>query len=315
MTTVIPFNKGARIDITQCEPGLIMLVDGTLAWLKADGTTEPVPATGGSQPVVTAHKLPFAFDTPGLLDGAPLYTPTPGEILYDGWIEQVTSWDGTSPNADLGMFTLPGPPTGLFEYSGVGRISLGSSQDESLGVGIYAQRLGYGAYSFTFITDDPVCICVTQTGVPGESVKAFLNTPTNLSGLIPITVVAGVNDEFVWTGEGGLGTPETFTIAPGTYASIPAAGAAIAAAIGESAEAFSTLVDVTTDFNFDIVITAKIAGSAANGDTLGPGANDGSSDFGYTDPPSQILLNGVDMDPGSTMGESNLILVTMVLPD
>lgn len=47
MTTVIPFNKGSRIDVTQCEPGLVMLLDGTLRWLKADGTLVPVPGAGG----------------------------------------------------------------------------------------------------------------------------------------------------------------------------------------------------------------------------------------------------------------------------
>lgn len=57
-STVIPFNKGSRIAKEQCEPGLVMLLDGTLQWLKADGTLVPVPGSGGSQPgVAVGYRL------------------------------------------------------------------------------------------------------------------------------------------------------------------------------------------------------------------------------------------------------------------
>ena len=50
------------------------------------------------------RKFPFAFDTPDILTGAALYTPTVDDILIDAWIEIDTAWDGTTPFGDFGTF-------------------------------------------------------------------------------------------------------------------------------------------------------------------------------------------------------------------
>jgi len=57
---------------------------------------------GAGSPVV--RKFPFVFDTPGILTGAALYTPTLGDILLDAWIEVDTAWNGTTPTGDVGTF-------------------------------------------------------------------------------------------------------------------------------------------------------------------------------------------------------------------
>lgn len=74
--------------------------------LSIDGT----PFDPRGQSVVRA--FPFAFDTPDLLTGAPLYTPTEGDILLDAWVQIDEAWDGTDPTIDVGTFD--GVPTGLF---------------------------------------------------------------------------------------------------------------------------------------------------------------------------------------------------------
>ncbi len=60
---------------------------------------------GAGNTIVRA--FPFAFDTPNILTGAALYTPTVGDILLDAWVEIDTAWNGTTPKGDFGIFTDP----------------------------------------------------------------------------------------------------------------------------------------------------------------------------------------------------------------
>lgn len=52
------------------------------------------------------ERCPFAYDTPGLRTGVPIFTPEEGDLLLDVWIEVVTAWNGTNPFADIGSFTF-----------------------------------------------------------------------------------------------------------------------------------------------------------------------------------------------------------------
>ena len=63
---------------------------------------------GGGAGAPTVRKFPFAHNTPGILTGAALYTPTVNDVLLDAWIEIDTAWDGTTPQGDYGTFS-PGP--------------------------------------------------------------------------------------------------------------------------------------------------------------------------------------------------------------
>jgi hypothetical protein len=70
---------------------------------------------GAGSPVVRA--FPFTFDTPDILTGAALYTPTVGDILLDAWIEIDTVWNGTTPTCDIGtVATFATTHSGLFDY-------------------------------------------------------------------------------------------------------------------------------------------------------------------------------------------------------
>lgn len=71
------------------------------------GMISEVIATGLGLPQVVG--CPFAFDTPGLADGAPIYTPKIGDVLLACWLEITEAWEADSDAFfDLGGFD----PTG-----------------------------------------------------------------------------------------------------------------------------------------------------------------------------------------------------------
>jgi hypothetical protein len=100
------------------------------------------------------------------------------------------------------------------------------------------------------LTQDPLTQASNNTNYPG-----------------PTTIDEGVNDQFVFTGEGGNGSPETFTMAPGDYGTPDALAACAAAATGSvSGEPLSTYVAVTVSGD-DMFFTAVTdIGSDGNGD-------------------------------------------------
>jgi len=139
---------------------------------------------GGGSPVV--RKFSFVFNTANLTTGAALYTPTVGDVLLDAWIEVDTAWDGTTPLADIGLFTAGGPPQGLFanalanpstvdmtkadtsSVTGMLSTTGGSNSNGSL-VELAAEFGNERTVPSKFVSTSPVCVCVTQTGAPGGS--------------------------------------------------------------------------------------------------------------------------------------------------
>jgi hypothetical protein len=117
-------------------------------------------------------------------------------------------------------------------------------------------------------------------GVVGES-----GTPAGVLApsppTLPLTVVTGTNDEFVYTGNGGDGSGETFTVAAGVYTTVAEVVAAVAAAIGSLGEAFSTYV-TPSDSSGSILLTMISTGAQENGNEIGAGANDVSAALGFS---------------------------------
>ena len=68
----------------------------------------PQPGSdGGSQPgAAIVRHFPFAYNTPGILTGATLYTPTAGDVLLNVWLAIQTAWNGTTPLGDFGSFSI-----------------------------------------------------------------------------------------------------------------------------------------------------------------------------------------------------------------
>lgn len=88
----------------------VTLTDDEFEDLSAQALTDLVdditPVVGGAPAgVAIVRAFPFAFDTPDLLTGAAVYTPTIGDVLLDAWVEIVEPWDGTTPKGDFGRFT------------------------------------------------------------------------------------------------------------------------------------------------------------------------------------------------------------------
>ncbi len=82
--------------------------------LRLDGS---LVGGGGGTPagVSVVRHFPFTYNSPSILTGFAVYTPTVGDILLDGWLEIDTAWDGTTPTFDFGSFD--GQSTGIISNS------------------------------------------------------------------------------------------------------------------------------------------------------------------------------------------------------
>lgn len=122
--------------------------------------------------VPIVRKFPFAFNTPGILTGATIYTPTIGDVVIDAWFSIVLNWDGTNPYGDFGSFL--GGGIGIF---GADNAPINMTQaDDSTGYGTgwlpshHINSLpGAGSQGSpgTITTIDPIKVCVSQNGQPG----------------------------------------------------------------------------------------------------------------------------------------------------
>lgn len=81
----------------------------------ADNVQDALAASGATPGTAIVRAFPFTFDTPNLLTGAALYTPTINDVLLDAWVEIGTAWDGTTPLGDFGTFTAAA--TGVFGHT------------------------------------------------------------------------------------------------------------------------------------------------------------------------------------------------------
>jgi hypothetical protein len=161
--------------------------EGDVLAQQGDGSLKLQPGADG---LVRLHRIPFSFDTPGLLTGAPLYTPTVGEQITGLAIEVLTAWDGATPKGEIGTFV--GSTTGLFTAFGT-FIAMDSADYEGLfGDGLRAPfvsnqiptSIARGMRA-TVIAPNPICVCVSQdatsTGADpgstqGEAILHLLST-------------------------------------------------------------------------------------------------------------------------------------------
>lgn len=315
MAEEIRFQTGFRGAAT-AEPGLVMHLDGSV-WLVAPDGSETQVGSGSGSP--TVRGFDFAFDTPGLSNGVYFYTPKAGEILLDCWIEVDVAWDGITPHADFtpgnnltGPFAANSSPIDMMVADGqstAGLLSNFSQKGTLLILGAQAPERNVPA---VFITDQPLRVVVSQNAQFG--VGAFVLGGTDV--VFPLIVAAGVNDEFIFTGGGGAGSPETFTVAAGSYATSSEVIAAVGAAVGSIGGGLFSEICVTADLdppNGLLYFFMKTVGTAGNGNTITPGTHDVAVDLGFTGNPD-TFANGTDgLDPGATQG-SGRIFISTVLP-
>lgn len=139
---------------------------------RPDGSTVEVmldeAAAGGGASGMKKVMFDFAFDTPGLKDGVPVYNPAIGEVLYDAYFIKKTPFDGTTPSGDLSV----GPAlVGLFGMCyGVPKLNAGTpsngvNNDNRTGQGsLLNLASGNGTVPGEFISTNPLELYVTQDG-------------------------------------------------------------------------------------------------------------------------------------------------------
>ena len=293
------------------------------------GLTETPPYTGGGPaqfpfPIGTTRTIaiPFSYDTPDLLTGAPLYTPVIGEVLINAWIGTVTAWNGTTSLGDIGKFTsgYKGYYDLAFDVSGTNYFQDMSEANTINAVGMWtdpgvnnplavvsiAADLQY--IPSPFPTTDPLCVCVSEDGHPVA--RAAFVAAENIASY-PLTITPSTNDEFVFNN----GTNKTFTIAGGVYQDPYALAVAIEAATNNAAphEAFSTHATVgvvANQYQWSLFFRLTSPGTAGNSYYLATGVNDALADIGFATSPENFA-HGTDgpTDPGATQGMAYLYLV------
>jgi hypothetical protein len=182
---------------------------GDVLTQQADGSFAPQAAGGSTPGAAIVRAFPFAYNSPGILTGYAVYTPTVGDILLDAWIEIDTAWDGTTPLGDFGTFTghmgilgqlnfaydmtthdiaLPNNTSLLAGLQG-GNNSVTSVSASEITTGVQASPPVSQRWQYKFTATDPVQIVVSQDGTntgadPGSSMGAgvlYLVTCTPLT--------------------------------------------------------------------------------------------------------------------------------------
>lgn len=141
----------------------------------------------------TTYSANIEYTTPGLAAGtAVLYTPIPHEFLTDVYFDLDQAWNATA-KLDIGLFKYTGgPKAGLFTtYGSSGVIDLTSGDVGADTTGLHQSYLPSmsNAWSWMsaalgppeFVTADPLCVTVTQSGVPSTTPS------TSTSGIIKVT--------------------------------------------------------------------------------------------------------------------------------
>ncbi len=147
------------------------------ALLLALGNAIEASAGGGGAGAPVVRAFPFAFDTPNILTGAALYTPTIGDILLDAWIEIDTAWDGTTPLGDVGTFA--GESSGFYGGTTSAVDMKSASRPDNIVTGVLSFRNGAlaqeaqtgaaptplsAAVIGKLTSANPIKVCVSQDG-------------------------------------------------------------------------------------------------------------------------------------------------------
>jgi hypothetical protein len=142
-------------------------------------------------------KFPFAFDTPNLLTGAALYTPTVGDVLHDAWFEIDMAWDGTTPLGDFGTFV--GVGYGFMKYLAVAQMDMTQADND----GYMGGGFLFGPQQFSNMRDVSAIgglVDAVQQGVPFKSAD-IPSTPQAAAPLVNTITPVG----WAYWGQRGVG--------------------------------------------------------------------------------------------------------------
>lgn len=264
----------------------------------------------------------FTWNSEGLANpGVALYTPVVNDILLNAWIQVIVPFDGATPSGDIGSFI--GGPTGMF-FNMNGVVDMTNADTEVIDDGLLSQggtlntnssdlyrssiyKGSQRALPAMWNSANPIFVIVSQNG------QAAVNNAFTIGAslTLPLTVVTGVNDTFVYTN--GLSTAETFTVPAGTYATMADLEAAITAATGTTTSTFGSIAEVYDNGNTWLYVQLfgldGDVGALGNSSTITPGPTDISAQVGFANP--QTFEAGSGGASGSTQGEAALWLLTV----
>lgn len=261
------------------------------------GTNPLGPANDGAAGTTGAGTVggadvdyPYAPGTGGAGGSGSTASPndTPGgpTLIFPKWSVSLANdpmviRSGSNQYAN-GLFSGPWPGCPGSSGGGDGVNSSGGGGGAGLGALIAFPHIVHGPENNYILTGG-------NGGTPVDTVATLgADSPVTL----PLTIDTGTNDEFVYT-PAATGIPEIFTMAPVTLATLADALTAMGAAVGSSAEAFSTLVTPSDGGDGFIELTTVATGSAQNGSTISFGANDVAADLGFTGNPD-TFSNALD---------------------
>lgn len=148
-----------------------------------------------------------------------------------------------------------------------------------------------------------ILVSVPVTPFVGANDTPATITADSAPSAVPLVVETGVNDTFYLALDGGQGSPELFTMAPGTYSTLAAIDAAVMAATGTDSDTFGNYVVVTdngTNLVFTMVGTLPAAGQTGNTITEG---NGGAAAIGIDAPPA-LFEGGAGPTIGIAFGDN-----------
>jgi len=160
-------------------------------WERQRTATPSGGSVAAGTPIVRA--FPFTFDTPDLVTGHEVYTPTVGDLIFNAWVEIAEAWDGTTPTLDFGTFldsgtgwlgtffgavdaTIPDADASMVvgqSASGANAVTdlwanFEGTGDAALSAGRLALRKARNLPG-KFTTADPIKVCVSTDGTPAGS--------------------------------------------------------------------------------------------------------------------------------------------------
>jgi hypothetical protein len=141
---------------------------------------------------MTIFRTNLKATEPGLEHGVAIYTPTPGDILRDIWLEVVTAWNASPALADVG--TLIGSSSGLYGLAAGGPVDV-TEADAPAG----------GSFGDVLIGATETDLSVAA-GIGAASPAASKRpAPARFTSPAPLKVVVSID------GTTGGGTPATVT--------------------------------------------------------------------------------------------------------
>lgn len=135
-------------------------------------------------------------------------------------------------------------------------------------------------------------------GIIGENDGLEAEIPSgDVAVTLPLTIVEGVNDQFVYTSTINTGgAPDIFTMTPGTCVTMADVVGQIDNAMDSSSVTFDTYADAFDAGGGFIGMQVPINGAGYNGDTITEG-NGGAAAFGFTADPDTFAGGTDDSSP------------------